>query len=552
MAIRRRNFQGVNDKYMPWRASTTSNVVEGVRKETGFLDISADPALMNEMYRDVARERMTTYKNYVRFYDGKHYESEWEDGERKPVYNFSKVVVDKAVDFFVAKGFDIAAVEGNELVAQAFDLVWKANDKLNLFRRLALNAGITGDAFMYVTLKTKDDAGKDLPQKEWKIILTALDPFFVFPFFSLKNQRQMDACLVQYPTGKSPTGSVSYESMWLTPDRVKVYKDTELVSDEPNPFGMVPIVHFPNYLDPIKVWGQSDLAPIVPLNEEYNIVANSVRKIIKYHAEPTTVIFGARASKLEKGAKKVWSGLPIDARVENLAYNADLKAVYEYLGNIEQTIYKIGCIPSVLFQLHGQGGLSVSNTSGLALRMMYQPLTDKVMRKKEAFTESFRRVNEVIAKAFEIIGVDLAELADNTEALLAMWPAYTDPLPFDEVAQLDADTKKIALGVTSEAALLRKYNPGEDTNRLTIEILADRVSRLLMESEKAKILAGSPPNTTAVFTSSIAISEETEQMRESAEAATESLDSAHQEEIDAANEAAQTAAAAKQKPSSTE
>jgi hypothetical protein len=553
MGIRRRNnFQGINDKYMPWRTVAKPNVVEAVRSEAGFIDIASDPAMMNEMYRDVARERMKRYQNYNRFFEGRHYEHEYDDGEKKPVYNFCQLVVNKAVDFFVAEGFEIVSVAGNELVAQAFDMVWKANDKKNLFRRLALNCAIAGDAFLYITLKTLDDAGQELPKAQWKIVLTALDPFFVFPLFNKTNPQVMDACLIQYPTGKSATGGVTYESLYLTPTKCDVYVDSTLKSSNPNPFGVVPVVHFPNQQDPLKTWGPSDLAAIVPLNEEYNLIAASIRKIIKYHAEPTTVIFGARASKLEKGAKKVWSGLPVDARVENLAYNADLAAVYAYLNNIENTIYKVGCIPSVMFQLHGDGGMSVSNTSGLAMQMMYQPLIDKVNRKKESFTTSFKRSCEIIGKAFEVLGTDLEELADDPEHLLEMSPEFSDPLPFDEVAAMDADTKKLAVGVTSQAALLRKYNPGEDTQRLTIEILADRVSTMLMENEKARMLQGHAPNLTSLLSSSIAISEDIASMGKSVADASSSLaDTAAAEQKAAAEEAAKVAAANKPAPKPT-
>lgn len=508
MGIRRRNFQGINDKYMPWRAATQTDVAKQIQQDVGYLDIGVDPSVMNEVYRDVARERMKRYRHYLRFYKGQQWENEWDDGERKPVFNFCSTVVNKGTDFFVAKGFNIEAIEGNELVAQAMDLVWGANDRLNLFRRLSLNASITGDAFLYLTLKTTDDTGKIEDKSKWSVVITPLDPFFVFPVFSQTEAGAMDACMIQYPTGKTPQGAVSYRTVYITPKEIREYTDTQQVAVSENPFGLVPVVHFPNTLDPMKVWGQSDLDPVVSLNEEYNIISYSVRKIIKYHAEPTTIIYGARASKLEKGAKKVWSGLPIDARVENLQYQGDLKATYEYLGLLEQNIFKVSGIPSVLFQLNGDSKLAVSNTSGLAMRMMYQPLVDKAVRKQECFSASFKRTHTIIAKALEVTGVDLKELADTPAEVMNLSVQYTDPLPFDEKVALDADQMKITMGVTSKAALLRKYNPGEDTHRLTIEILADQVCLALTEASKAAVLGGGAPNLSAVLTSSIAVSED--------------------------------------------
>lgn len=539
IGIRRKNFAGRTDKYLPWR-TPSAPVTEGVSKEAGFMDVIKDPALVNELYKDSTRDRLERYKRYLRFYDGKHYEAEFEDGERKPVINFSEIVVDTGTDFFVAKGFDVVAVEGNEFVAKAIDVVWEQNDKDELFRTLALTASICGDAFLYVTLRTKNDNGEDLPKEKWTVSLTPIDPLFVFPVFSKTEKGVINTALIQYPVGKTESGGIKFHSIYLTPTRVQVFEEDKQISDTENALGVVPLIHFANMPDPLKIWGRSDIVSVIPLNEEYNTIAASVRKIIKYHAEPTTIIFGARASKLEKGAKKVWSGLPVEARVENLGYNADLGATYKYMELIEQNIFKSSKIPSALFQVNGAP--AVSNTSGLAMRMLYQPLIDKTRRKKESFTAFFRRSCVVVARALEVAGYSLAELADSTAELLNVRPEFTDPLPFDEVAQLDADQKKLTMGVTSKATLLRKYNPGEDQERLAIEIIADRLGDLLTEKEKAAMLQGKMPNFTVALMTSVAISEDLGELRQAISDAHDKAEEDHKEDL--AEEAAAAAAAA--------
>lgn len=510
MGIRRKNFIGNTDKYLPTRSPPTP-VAEAVQKEFGFLDVVLDTTVFNLLYRESARERLAAYKLGVDFYNGKQYQMEYEDGERKPVFNYCQMIVDKSVDFFVAKGFNLRATEGNEAVAEAMDCVWRANDKAAIFRKLAATASMMGDAFLYITIDDKDpaDPKKLLPKDKWKITLTTIDPFFVFPVFSTVDQSKIIACMIQFPTSRNERGEVTYKTYYFTEKTIQVYQGGEKVEEKDNIFGLVPLIHFPNYADPVKVWGMSDLRAIIPLNEEYNTTANSVRKIIKYHAEPTTVIFGARASKLEKGAKKVWSGLPVDAKVENLAFTADLSATYKYMDLIENKILKIGQIPSVAFQTD----VSTSHTSGLSIRMAYQPLVDKSERKRVAFTTGFKSATAVIAKAFEVLGINLADLADNVPEMLNVVPEFTDPLPFDEVAQLDADTKKIALKVTSSAALVRKYNPGEDLKRVTLEILADEVHELMSQRERQVAVSGGTPNPAVVFTSSIATLEDFTEMQ---------------------------------------
>lgn len=500
LGIRRRNFVGNTDKYLPTRAAPSS-VIEGVRKEVGFLDMVNDPNIFNEIYKQTARERLEKYKERVRFYEGEHFTQPYDDGEKKPVFNFCKTVVDHSVDFFVAKGIAFKSVEGNEDVATALNLIWEANDKDGIFRKLALMSSITGDSYLYITLQDKDAAGKVLPREQWKIVLTPLDPFFVFPAFSDTDSSEMKAAIVQFPMKQDDKGGVIFKTLYLTANKYQVIVDSNVIEEGENPFGMVPLVHFPNMLDPVKTFGQSDLEAIIPVNEEYNVTVGSIRKIIKYHAEPTTVIFGARASKLEKGAKKVWSGLPTDARVENLAFTSDLKSSFEYLKLLESTIYNVGNIPGSLMGT----ATSMNRATGLALRMIYQPLFNKTERKKIAFNFSFKRSTKIIFKALELIGLDVKLLAENPEALYDISVAYTDPLPFDTVAELDADTKKVALGVVSVAQLLRKYNPDTDLDRLSTEILADKINEVLTQLAKAQALNGVEPNLLGLATSSIVI-----------------------------------------------
>ncbi len=510
LGIRRRNgnFKGNTDKYMPNRSpllgsTGPASVVEAVRNELGFLDHVKDAGIYNEFYRRTAIERIARYKTYSRFYEGTHYENPYEDGEKKPVFNFCQIIIDKAVDFSASKGFTVGSGTGNEDLAKAVQMVWEANDKELLTRKLALSASILGDTYLYVTLDRKGPAGEVLPQNQWKVRLYQIDPFFCFPVFDDKNPREMKACMVQMPVSTDGSGNVIYKTLFMTPEYYQEITDGQAAERIPNPFGMVPIVHFPNYDDPLKVWGQSDLSSITSLNEEYNLIANSIRKIIKYHAEPTTIIYGARASRLEKGAKKVWSGLPIDAKVENLKFEGNLEATYKYLAILEENIHKIAGIPAVLFQTDR----AVSHTSAIAMKMLYQPILEKTERKHQAFKAAFQRANKIIFKAFELSQFDYRGLVNEPDSNLAndLFPTFPDPLPYDEMGQIDADQKKYNLGVVSLISLLRKYHPAGDISKIATEINADRLAQLFMEREKAIALQGHAPNPSVVFLSSLGL-----------------------------------------------
>lgn len=501
MSIRRRNFQGRTDKYLSARAAP-SDVITAVQKELGFLDFVTDSGAYNELYRESAVERLNRYKRHMRFYEGKHFENEYDDGEKKVVFNFCKAISDKASDFFSGKAFTLCSNTGNDDIALALDAVWSANNKGALLRKVAQMAGITGDAYVYITIQNSDLNGNLLPEKEWKLVMVPLDPFFVFPLFAPNSpNKELASCLIQFPTDKSANdGSVSYRTLFITPEKFVEQQDNAVISQGANPFGMVNVVHIPNFDDPTSNFGQSDITSVISLNEEYNSVASAIRKIIKYHAEPTTVIFGARASKLEKGAKKVWSGLPVEARVENLSFNADLNATYAYLNLLEEQIYKVGNTPGVLFK----PDRAMSHTSAAAMKMLYEPLLELTDRKTQSFNVSNRLINEIILRGFAFLKLEGAptDLHEIKELAADITAAFPDPLPYDENAQLDLDTKKLDKGIVSLSAVVRKYNPTADLSRLTSELIADAFYRIAVKREEANALQGQRPDIRAFLLSS--------------------------------------------------
>ena len=77
-------------------------------------------------------------------------------------------------------------------------------------------------------------------------------------------------------------------------------------------------MHIANKPASASPWGLSDIIDIIPLNRTYNETVTDILDIINYHTAPVTIITGAKASNLEKGANKIW-GLPRRTpEVENL------------------------------------------------------------------------------------------------------------------------------------------------------------------------------------------------------------------------------------------
>jgi len=203
---------------------------------------------------------------------------------------------------------------------------------------------------------------------------------------------------------------------------------------------------------------------------------------VLYHAEPTTLLFGARLSTLERGAEKFWSNLPVDARVENLELTGGMELALNQLKNIFETICTLSETPAFLFD---PTEMHISNTSGIALRTMCFPILTKTERRRQSFDESFKLLNGAIFKAWEVY--TKKKLPKRT---LEVEIEYSEILPRDENAEIDAGLKRLEGGIWSQAELIRRLSHVKDFEKLRVELIADKLSKLAMSREKSMALMG--------------------------------------------------------------
>ena len=235
-----------------------------------------------------------------------------------------------------------------------------------------------------------------------------------------------------------------------------------MIDQYENPIGTIPIVHIPNTTISSSPWGQSDIWDIIPLNRELNEKMTEVSDIINYHAAPVTIITGAKASQLERGPKKVWAGLPKDANVFNLESRGEMSGALEYITFLKRTMHEITGVPETAL---GQFQ-PVSNTSGVALAIQYQPMMNRYNMKKVHFTKGLERINEIIIRTVavfepQMLLFDPSKSAQperdqltqldpsdpNTYKTIIHWP---EPLPVDQLIKLNEVQAKMQLGLESK------------------------------------------------------------------------------------------------------
>jgi hypothetical protein len=351
--------------------------------------------------------RIQRYNEGWRFYFGKHWLFKREDGEPLVTFNYYRKIIDKAVAFLVAKGFQIRTPESLELVTKPFlDEVWEYNARDPLAWDIATTGGVTGDVFLMITYEEPSAMQRRInPFSQGHIRVNLLGSEQVYPTWDPLNTDTLIAARIEtiYYAERGTRqldreDRVNHEGRQLytkrftqiiTRDQIveQYHGDQPMV--RPNVLGEIPLVHIRNLGLPKEYYGLPDGADLIDLQREFNEKATDISDVINYHSAPVTVVTGAKAKQLERGPRQIWSGLPKDASVFNLKLEGDLTAAQNYLELVKKCIHELSDTP--------EGSLGaqqpISNTSGVALHMQYQPLIEKTQRKKAQYEPGFEQVN---------------------------------------------------------------------------------------------------------------------------------------------------------------
>jgi hypothetical protein len=379
-------------------------------------------------------QRILQYGRLWNFYKGSHWNYVPEAGEPVTTANFIRLFVDKHAQYLMGNEFTIHANWRGRTYTDAEDVLneeWAKNSIGKLGYQMAQIGGVTGDCWVNVGIDEDPIYGD-------RVKITAFPSEFCYPVFMRNSDRHPRALLVQWPESEvvsNAFGRVRVRSyvagQYWTAESVWELKDGNPIADpKPNLLKEIPFVHIKNLLVGTEYWGMSDIGDIIDINREFNEKITDMSDIINYHAAPVTVIYGAKASTIQKGARKVWSGLPKDAKIENLQLEGDLAAAREYLINLKDTLFQLGSMPKVAFG----GDTAISNTSGVALAIQFAPILEHMKKKRLTYTEGIQRINYLVLRIKEILGEFRSYGRPTPYYSGVKWP---DPLPRDKQMRMN-------------------------------------------------------------------------------------------------------------------
>jgi hypothetical protein len=466
------------------------------RAASSDLTISISPLGLVELADEefeVHGPRLNRYSLNWAMYLGHHWGYRREQGEMQVSFNYYRAFVDYLNRFTFGKGVHFRSPKATEAIIPArLERVWEIdNDKQRVLLEMAQIGSITGDAFVKIAYEEAwtDSIGRFHPGR---VRILPLNSAFCFPEFHPHDRTRLLRFKQKYRfwgTSLEGTRQVFTYTEILTDDIIEEYINDELIESRPNPLGLIPVVHVPNVPVSGSPWGLADAHDIISLNRSYNEIATDVADIINYHAAPVTVIVGAKASNLEKGAKKVWGGLPKDAQVFNLeGGGAGLQGAMQYMETLKRSMHEIMNIPeTALGQVQ-----PISNTSGVALSIQYQPLMNRWSQKISQYGSGLEKINELIilnlvVKEPETLVYNpdtdgpikegqLDRLDPDDPMTYESYAHFPQPLPLDKLVLLNELQQKMTMGLESKEGALRALGeefPEEKLEEIRQELIAD-------------------------------------------------------------------------------
>jgi hypothetical protein len=440
-------------------------------------------------------------------YLGHHWGYRREQGEMQISLNYYRAFIDYIDRFTFGNGVHFRSPKATEAIVPArLERVWTVdNDKMHILLEMAQLGSITGDAFVKVAYEEawEDSVGRLHPGR---VRILPLNSAFAFPEFHPHDRSRLLRFKHKYRfwgTSLEGTRQVFTYTEILTDDVIEEYVNDELIDSRPNPLGVIPVVHIANIPVSGSPWGLSDAHDIISINRSYNEIATDVADIINYHAAPVTVIVGAKQGNLEKGAKKVWGGLPKDAQVFNLeGGSAGLTGAMQYMQMLKLSMHEMMNVPeSALGQAQ-----PISNTSGVALSIQFQPLMNRYAQKSSVYGRGLERINELVLinlaikepETFmhnpetdgPISAGQLDQLDPNDPLTYVTYAHFPPPLPLDKLVLLNELQQKMSMGLESKEGALRALGeefPLEKINEIRSELMDDAKGEGALNLVKAQI-----------------------------------------------------------------
>jgi hypothetical protein len=230
----------------------------------------------------------------------------------------------------------------------------------------------------------------------------------------------------------------------------QVYAGDRLVVDESNPLGAIPIAHIQNISQPLRYEGQSEVEPLIPLQDELNTRLSDRANRVTMQSFKMYLARGmdglGDGSAPVVGPGRVWTTDNPEASIQAFGGDAASPSEDRHIDEVRAAMDKASSVtPLAAGVVEARLG---NLTSSTALRITLLGLLAKTARKQVTYGRGLGEIAGLILRALDAAGV--FSTAERDRGVRIQWP---ESIPMDEREALESARIKLELGVSRERVL---------------------------------------------------------------------------------------------------
>jgi len=233
----------------------------------------------------------------------------------------------------------------------------------------------------------------------------------------------------------------------IGPKHWQRYQDAELVAEGDNPLGFIPVVHIQNMPLPSHYEGQSDVEPLIPLQDELNTRLSDRANRITFQSFKMYLgkgIEGFEDRVVSPG--RMWSTENPEATIEEFGGEAGSPSEGAHIQQIREAMEKASGVASVAAGiLKGRIG---NLTSAVALKLTLMGVLAKTERKRKSYGKGIADICRMVLEVLDKTGIYPNQLREREVEI--HWP---NPLPENMQEKLQEAQLKKELGISQEQIL---------------------------------------------------------------------------------------------------
>ncbi len=232
-----------------------------------------------------------------------------------------------------------------------------------------------------------------------------------------------------------------------SPDVWQVYEDKQLVDEGVNPWGFIPVVHIQNMAQPFYYEGQSDVEPLIPLQDELNTRLSDRASRITFQSFKMYLgknIEGFESKPVSPG--RMWHTDDPDATIEEFGGDIEAPSEESHVAEIREAMDKVsGVTPLVAGVLKNKLG---NLTSAVALRLTLMGMLSKTERKRFTYGQGLKQIAKTALAMLDKAGIYETSVEDREVDII-----FPSPLPENMMEKLEEAKIKKELGVPDHQVL---------------------------------------------------------------------------------------------------